>query len=113
MPRNAHSVSAMLDPIPWIGVRRCGFQAAANVSPWNQNQPKVDNRPTGRMTPHTVTDPMRPVIVGPPGFANVVSHNSRVAPMHVAIGGDDSQGKNPDSYTTTEIPIATLPIASD
>ena len=42
----------------------CGFQAAANVSPLNQNQPKIDMNPTGRITPHTVTAPMRPVMLG-------------------------------------------------
>src|SRR5690242_20219131 len=90
IPRNAHSVRAMLEPMPWSGVSPVGFQAAANVSPWNQNQPKIDSNPTGRMTPHTVTDPMRPVIVGPPKLATVVRHNRKMTPMQVATGVDDS-----------------------
>ena len=56
MPRNAHSVSEMLDPMPSTRLRPCGFQAAANVSRLNQNQPMSESSPTGRMTPQTVTD---------------------------------------------------------
>ena len=32
MPRKAHSVSEMLEPMPCAMLRPCGFQAAANVS---------------------------------------------------------------------------------
>src|SRR5262245_63207247 len=95
MPRNAHSVSVMLDPIPWRSVIPLGFHAAAKVSGRNQNQPKIASRPTGRITPHTVIDPIRPVTVGPPKLATVVSHSNPITPMHVAIGVDDSHGKNP------------------
>src|SRR5262245_47313833 len=73
IPRNAHSVSAMLELMPCSGLNPVGFQAAAKVAGLNQNQPKSDSRPTGRITPHTVTEPMRPVTFGPPKFANVVS----------------------------------------
>ena len=59
MPRKAHSVSEMLEPMPWTMLRPFGFQAAANVSPLNQNQPRKAMKPTGRITPQTVTEPIR------------------------------------------------------
>src|SRR5581483_9894736 len=93
-PRKAQSVSEMLDPRPPIRVRPFGFQAAENVAPLNQNQPMIEISPTGRITPHTVTAPMRPVMPGPPKLAIVVSHNSAMTPIVVAIGVDSSQGKN-------------------
>src|ERR1700720_4798911 len=94
MPRNAQSVSEMLDPMPSITLRPLGFQAAAKISGLNQNQPINDSRPPGMMTPHTVSDPMRPVTLGPPKFAIVVSQSNPMTPMQVAIGVDDSQGMN-------------------
>ena len=42
MPRNAHSVSEMLEPMPCAELKPCGFQAAANVSALNQNQPMIE-----------------------------------------------------------------------
>ena len=36
---------------------------------------------TGRITPQTVTLPMRPVMSGPPKFATVVIHSSANAPL--------------------------------
>jgi hypothetical protein len=47
------------------------------------------------MTPQTVIEPILPVTLGPPKFATVVSHSSPITPMQVAIGVEDSQGKNP------------------
>src|SRR5687767_4533253 len=94
MPRNAHSVREMLDPMPAPMLRPCGFHAALNVSALNQNQPMMQRRPTGRMTPQTVTEPILPVTLGPPKFANVVSHSSAITPTQVAIGVDDSHGTN-------------------
>src|SRR5512147_851966 len=91
MPRNAHRVSATLEPMPSRRVSPCGFHAAANVSPLNHNQPMTEINPTGRIAPHTVTEPMRPVRLGPPKFATVVSQSSAMTPMHVEIGVDDSQ----------------------
>src|SRR6266850_232207 len=93
-PRNAHNVSAMLEPMPAVQLMPCGFQAAANVVPLNHSHPAVEMNPTGRITPHTVTAPMRPVTPGPPKLATVVSHSSPMTPMHVAIGVDDSHGMN-------------------
>src|SRR3954467_996549 len=113
MPRNAHSVSEMLDPMPCARLSPPGFHAAANPLGLNQNQPMIDSNPTGMMTPHTVIDPMRPVMLGPPKFAAVVSHKSAMTLMQVAIGVALSQGKNDARYPTAEMPIATLPIASD
>src|SRR5215510_14700334 len=69
MPRNAHNVSAMLDPIHWPSERPCGFHAAAKVSLLNQNQPMMQSAPTGMMTPQTVTEPILPVTLGPPKLA--------------------------------------------
>src|SRR6185436_149352 len=94
MPRNAHSVSAMLDPIPAPRLSPCGFHAAENVDLLNQNQPMIDSRPTGRMTPQTVMEPIFPVTAGPPKFATVESQSSAITPRQVAIGAEDSQGTN-------------------
>src|SRR5215471_13555360 len=100
MPRNAHSVSAMLELIPWPIDSPVGFHAAANVAGLNQNQPTSESSPAGRMTPQTVIDPIRPVIFGPPKFAAVVSHSRAMTPTQVAIGVDDSHGMNAARYPT-------------
>src|SRR5258705_220826 len=100
---NTHGVSAMLEPIPCTRLSPFGFHATANVSGLNQNQPKIESRPTGRITPQTVTDPMRPVTVGPPKFAIVVSQISAMTPMQVATAVDDSHGKNAAREPTAEI----------
>src|SRR6185503_8607667 len=92
MPRKAQSVRAMLEPMPAPRLNPCGFQAAANVDPLNQNQPMTQRSPTGRMTPHTVIDPIFPVSEGPPKLATVVSQRSAITPMQVAVGAEDSQG---------------------
>src|SRR5437764_11592826 len=113
IPRNAHSVSAMLDPMPCPSDSPVGFHAAENVDDLNHSQPITESRPTGRMTPNTVTEPKRPVIFGPPKFAIVVTQSSAMTPTHVATGVEDSQGKNAARYPTAEMAIATLPIASD
>ncbi len=65
------------------------------------------------MTPQTVTDPIFPVMDGPPKLATVVSQSRMITPIHVAIGVEDSQGTKVARYPTAEIAIATLPIASD
>src|ERR1043165_8952604 len=88
-PRNAHSVSVTLEPIPPRRVSPFGFHAAVNVSAWNHAQPAVEMNPTGRITPHTVTAPIFPVTPAPPKFATVVSHSSTMTPTHVATGVDD------------------------
>ena len=44
------------------------------------------------MTPHTVIEPIFPVMLGPPKFATVVSQIRAMTPMQVAIGLDASQG---------------------
>src|SRR3954462_1051562 len=93
MPRNAQSVSEMLDPMPSPRLRPCGFQAAPNVLGLNQSQPSTEMNPTGMMTPQTVIAPMRPVMLGPPKLATVVSHNNAMTPMHVETGVEDNQGK--------------------
>src|SRR5258707_10079418 len=69
-PRNAHSVSEMLDPTPSLRLIPFGFQAAANVEPLNQIQPAMEMNPTRRMTPQTGRAPKRPVTLGPPTLAN-------------------------------------------
>ena len=60
----------------------------------NQNQPTIEMKPTGRITPQTVTEPIRPVRLGPPKLATVVSHSSAITPMQLAIGVEVSAGKN-------------------
>ena len=62
-----------------------------------------ESNPTGMMTPQTVTEPMRPVQLGPPKFATVVSQSSAITPMQVATGVDESQGKNAARYPTAEM----------
>src|SRR5690348_17248916 len=113
MPRNAHNVSAIDESMPFRVDRPCGFQAAANVSDLNQNQPISERPATGMMTPQTVIAPILPVMLGPPKFDTVVSQINPITPMHVATGVDDSHGKNAARYPTAEIAIATLPIASE
>ncbi len=90
-----------------------GFHAAAKVSALNQNQPIIERPATGMITPHTVIAPRRPVTLGPPKFATVVSQIRAITPMVVAIGADPSHGMKGVKYPTAEIAIATLPIASE
>src|SRR3954451_22239520 len=113
MPRNAHRVSAILDPKPFPKLIPCGFHADANVWPLNQNHPIIESRPTGRITPQTVMDPICPVMRGPPKLATAVSQIRPITPRQVAIGVDDSQGKNVARYPTAEIAIATFPMAKE
>src|SRR4051812_7091855 len=93
IPRKAHKVSEMLEPMPWASVSPVGFHASANTAGLNQNQPNIEMRPTGIMTPHTVTEPIRPVRLGPPKFATVVSQRSAITPTQVLTGVEESQGK--------------------
>src|SRR6185436_130081 len=113
MPRNAHIVSAMLEPMPAPRLMPFGFHAAPNGAGENQSQPAIESRPTGRITPQTVIEPIRPVIFGPPKFAMVVIHSSAMTPTHVATGVEESHGMNAARYPTAEMAIATLPIASE
>src|SRR4030081_79537 len=113
MPRKAQSVSEMLDPMPPARVSPWGFHASAKMRGLNQNQPMIDSSPTGRMTPQTVTAPIRPVTLGPPKFATVPSHRSAITPNAVITGVEDRNGKNAARYPSAEMAIATLPIASD
>src|SRR5260221_8899381 len=113
MPRNAHRVSAMLEPMPARGVIPFGFHASMKTPPLNQNQPTIDRPATGMMTPHTVTEPILPVTDGPPKLATVVSQISAITLTQVAIGVADIPGKNPARYPTAEIAIPTLPMASE
>src|SRR5258705_10283936 len=98
IPRKAHNVSEMLDPIPAPRLSPCGFHAAENVAPLNQNQPMIDSMPTGRMTPHTVMAPIFPVTAGPPKFATVVSQSSAITPRQVASGAEESHGTKAERY---------------
>ena len=65
------------------------------------------------MTPHTVTEPRRPVTLGPPKLAAVVSQSSAITPKQVMSGVALSQGAKEARYPSAEIAMATLPIASD
>jgi hypothetical protein len=56
---------------------------------------------------------MRPVILGPPKLATVVSQISAIAPIVVAIGVELSHGTKRERYPTAEMAIATFPIASE
>ena len=79
----------------------------------NQNQPMMESRPTGRITPHTVIEPILPVTLGPPKLATVVSQIRPITPSVVASAVDESHGTNAARYPTAEIAIATLPMASE
>src|SRR4249920_1653248 len=92
MPRKAHRVSEMLEPMPSPMLMPFGFQAALKVSLLNQPQPMIDRPATGMITPQTVTAPILPVMLGPPKLATVVSQIRPMTPMQVAIGVDCSQG---------------------
>src|SRR5512147_538845 len=94
MPRKAHSVSAMLEPMPSPRLMPFGFQACVNVLPLNQNQPMIERPATGIITPHTVTEPILPVMLGPPKLATVVSQINAITLRQVAIGVADIPGKN-------------------
>src|SRR4051812_39736143 len=93
IPRKAHSVSEMLEPMPAPMLMPLGFQACSKVWPLNQNQPMRHSPATGMMTPHTVTAPIFPVMDGPPKLAAVVSQISAMTLAHVAIGVADMPGK--------------------
>src|ERR1700704_1614557 len=95
MPRNAHSVSAIEEPMPSSRFMFLGFHAAEKVAGLNQIQPMIDRPATGMITPHTVTAPILPVTDGPPKLAAVVSQISAITLMQVAIGVADMPGKNP------------------
>src|SRR5258705_7282621 len=113
IPRNAHNVSVMLEPMPATMLSPCGFHAAANVAGLNHSQPITESRPTGRITPQTVTAPIRPVTLGPPKLATVVSQSSAITPTHVAVGVEASQGTNVVRYPTAEIATATFAMSID
>ncbi|MNJ75835.1 hypothetical protein D3C77_729970 [compost metagenome] len=74
----------------------CGFQAAANTSGLNQNQPIRLRPATGIITPQTVTVPILPVMFGPPKLASVVIHSRPTVPMNNGIAPLLSQGTNDD-----------------
>src|SRR5687767_4711536 len=112
-PRNAQSVSAILDPIPSPQLMPFGFHAAANVAGSNHTQPITEISPTGRMMPQTVMAPIRPVSAGPPKLAIVVSQSRPIAARQVASGVDDNEGMNAERYPTPEIATATFAIAID
>src|SRR4051794_16181548 len=113
IPRKAHRVRAMLEPIPAPRLSPWGFQAAEKVSDLNQSHPTKEMKPTGRMTPQTVMEPIFPVTLGPPKFATVVSQRRPMTPMVVATAVEDSQGKKEARLPTAEIAMATLPMASE
>src|SRR6476659_6950048 len=94
MPRNAHNVSAIDESTPLRRLMPCGFHAAENVEPLNQNQPMIERPATGMMTPHTVIAPSLPVMLGPPKLATVVSQTTTITLTHVAIGVTDMNGNN-------------------
>src|SRR5947209_20297233 len=71
MPRNAHRVSEMLEPMPSRRLNPFGFQAAPKISGLNQNQPISDSAPTGIITPHTDTETIRQVSPVTPTSATV------------------------------------------
>src|SRR5215813_12513737 len=113
MPRKAQRVSAMLEPMPCPKLSPFGFHASPNLSALNQSQPMTESPATGMMTPQTVTEPIRPVTLGPPKFAIVVSQSSAITPMQVEIGVAESHGKNDERYPRAEMAMATFPIASE
>src|SRR5437773_809037 len=84
-PRQASTASPMTMR-PTVGLNMWAYA--------RPNGPMIESRPTGRITPQTVIEPMRPVTEGPPKFATVVSQSSAITPRQVAIGAEESQGMN-------------------
>src|SRR5688572_1030289 len=85
-PRNAHRVTEIELPTADQKPISCGFHAADQVVGLNQNQPISEIRTTGRITPHTVIEPILPVMLAPPKLANVVTHSSTMVQKQVCIG---------------------------
>lgn len=102
MPRNAHSVSEMFRSHALRQRQPLRFQAASNVLELNQNQPMIESRPTGMMTPHTVIDPIRSVMRGLPKLAAVVSHRRAISATQVMTGVEVNTGKKPARYPTAD-----------
>jgi len=84
IPRKDHSVIV----IALVAASPKGrtFQLVAYISPEKKNQPTVQSVKIGRITPHMVNVPMRPVILAPPKLGNVVSHRIPVVAIQVVIG---------------------------
>ena len=78
----------------------------------NQNQPKIAMTTVGIMTPHTVTDPMRPVMRAPPKLAKVVMESRMMVHKQIMIGLKVAPNKTVP-YPTAVTAMATLPITSD
>jgi hypothetical protein len=54
----------------------------------------IDRPATGMITPHTVIEPILPVIDGPPKLASVVSQSNAITLRQVAIGVAESAAPN-------------------
>ena len=96
MPRKAHRVSEMLEPMPSHQAEPlAGSRPPRTCRRLNQNQPMIEMKPDRQdHAPDRDRADACPVRLGPPKLATVVSHSSAITPMQVAIGVDDSQGKN-------------------
>ena len=64
----------------------CTFQLAAYISPEKKNQPTVEITRIGIITPQTVTEPILPVMLGPPKFGIVVIQRTAMVAAQVIIG---------------------------
>ena len=82
------------------------------MSALNQNQPMTDMTTVGMITPHTVIDPMRPVMRAPPKLAKVVMQSRMMVHMQIAIGLKVALNRTVP-YPTAVTAMATLPITSD
>ena len=95
MPRNAHSVSEMLEPMPSRQADAlAGSRPPRTSSPLNQNQPANEMKPDRQDDAPDRDRADLPVRLGPPKLATVVSHSSAMTPMQVATGVEVSHGKN-------------------
>ena len=77
-PRKAHNVMAMEFVAASPNGMLLTFQFATYISAEKYAQPTVLITSTGAITPHTVKLDTRPVILAPPKFNTVASHNVKI-----------------------------------
>ena len=85
-PRKDHKVMVIALVAASPNGISCTFQFAAYISPEKKNQPAVEIIRIGAITPQTVTEPILPVMDGPPKFGNVVIHNTAIVAAQDIIG---------------------------
>src|SRR5690606_27288891 len=85
-PRKAHNVMEMDVEMAEKKSSLLGFHALAYNDGLNQNQPRTHSPTTGMITPHTVTEPICPVIFAPPKLHTVVIHSTTMVARQTPTG---------------------------